>query len=86
MRNATGDVTKRLLPKEHCLEREPLQLGADIWGILEREPDIYSLILADPDDNPVEASGQMLSELRERGVLALHPSTYRLVIEHEKQL
>lgn len=86
MRNATGDVTKRLLPKEHCLEREPLQLGADIWGILEREPDSYSLILADPDGNPVEASGKMLSELRERGVLALHPSTYRLVIEHEKQL
>lgn len=86
LRNVTGDVTKRYLPKEHCLERDPLQLGADIWGVLEREPDSYALILADLDDKPVEASGKMLNELRERGVLALHPSTYRLVIEHEKQL
>jgi hypothetical protein len=86
LRNVTGDVTKRYLPKEHCLERDPLQLGADIWGVLEREPDSYALILADPDDKPIEASGKMLNELRERGVLALHPSTYRLVIEHEKQL
>jgi hypothetical protein len=84
LRSVTGDVTKRFLPKEHCLERDPLQLGADIWGVLEREPDSYALILADPDDKPVEASGKMLNELRDRGVLALHPSTYRLVIEHEK--
>ena len=34
LRSATGDVTTRLLPKEHCLELEPLQLGADIWGVL----------------------------------------------------
>lgn len=86
LRTVTGDVTKRYLPKEHCLEREPLQLGADTWGVLEREPDSYALILADPDDQPIEVSGKILIELRDRGVLALHPSTYRLVIEHEKQL
>ena len=86
LRDAAGNVTKRYLPMEHCLEREPLQIAAEIWGVLEREPDSYALILADPDDKPVEVSGKTLNELRERGVLALHPSTYRLVIEHDKQL
>lgn len=86
LRDVTGHVSKRFWPKEHCLERDPLQLDAEIWGVLEREPDSYVLILASPDGEPVEISGKLLTELRDRGVLALHPSTYRLVIEHEKQL
>ncbi len=84
-RSSSGDVQKRLLPKEHCLEKEPLQLEAEIWGVLEQNPETYLLVLVNPDDEPVEVSGKLLTELRDRGVLALHPSTYRLVIEHDKQ-
>lgn len=86
LRNASGDVLKYLLPKEHCLDKEPLQLEAEIWGVLEKNPETYLLVLVNPDDEPVEVSGKLLTELRERGVLALHPSTYRLVIKHEKQI
>lgn len=86
LRTSSGDVVKRYWPKEHCLEREPLQLEAEIWGVLEQHPDSYVLILTDADGEPIEVTGKLLTELRERGVLALHPSTYRLVIDHEKQL
>lgn len=85
-RSASGDVTRRYWPKDHCLEREPLQLGAEVWGVLEQSPESYVLVLSDADGEPVEVTGKLLTELRDRGVLALHPSTYRLVIEHEKQL
>ena len=82
LRNHDGEVIKHYIPMEHCLERDHLQLGADIWGVLEREPDNYALILIDPDGKPVEVSGKILNGLRVAGVLTLHPSTYRLVIEH----
>ena len=86
LRDVSGNVTKHFWLKEHCLERQPLQLDAEIWGVLEREPESYVLVLADPRGEPIEVSGKTLTRLRDRGVLTLHPSTYRLVIEHEKQL
>lgn len=86
LRNATGNTIKRYWPKDHCLDLEPLQLEAEIWSVLETNPNDYVLILNDADGQPIEIDGRLLTELRERGVLALHPSTYRLVIEHEKQL
>lgn len=86
LRTPSGDVSKRYWPKDHCLEMEPLPVDADIWGVLEQHPETYVLVLADADGEPVEVTGKLLTELRDRGVLTLHPSTYRLVIEHEKQL
>ncbi|MFD2855725.1 sacsin N-terminal ATP-binding-like domain-containing protein [Seohaeicola zhoushanensis] len=86
LRSPAGDVSKRYWPKDHCLELEPLPLDAAIWGVLEQHPDSYVLVLANADGDPVEVTGKLLTELRDRGVLALHPSTYRLVIEHDKDL
>jgi hypothetical protein len=86
LRTPAGDVSKRYWPKDHCLEMEPLPLDAAIWGVLEQHPDSYVLVLANADGEPVEVTGKLLTELRDRGVLALHPSTYRLVIEHDKDL
>ena len=83
-RSASGDVVRHFWPKDHCLEREPLQLEADIWGIVEKHPENYVLVLSDPEGQPVEISGTHLCEMRERGDLTLHPSTYRLVYEHDE--
>jgi len=83
-RSASGDVVRHYWPKDHCLEREPLQLEADIWGIVEKQPENYALVLSNPKGQPVEISGTRLCEMRERGNLTLHPSTYRLVYEHDE--
>lgn len=84
-RSQDGDLLKHYWPKDHCLEREPLELDAAIWGMLERGEN-YVLVLSDPDGDPIEVPSDHLIQLREREVLSLHPATYRLVIEHDKDL
>lgn len=84
-RKATGDLVRQYWPKDHCLEREPLQLDADIWGLIDKFPEMYALILADPKGDPIEVSGGRLRAMREGGELTLYPATYRLVLDDERK-
>jgi hypothetical protein len=80
-RSASGEVLRHYFPKEHCLEREPLQIEADVWGLLDQKPHIYSFILVNPEGDPVEITGTGLRALREGGKMTIHPATYRLVYD-----
>lgn len=80
-RSAGGEILRHYYPKEHCLEREPLQLEADVWGLLDQKPDVYSFILINPEGDPVEMTGVRLRALRDGGELTIHPATYRLVYD-----
>lgn len=80
-RLSTGQVLRHYFPKEHCLEQEPLQLEADVWGLLDQKPDIYSFIFLNPQGEPVEMTGVRLRALRDSGELTIHPATYRLVYD-----
>jgi len=80
-RSAGGEVLRRYYPKEHCLEREPLQIEADAWGLLDQKPDIYSFVLVDPEGGAVEMTGARLRALRDAGEITIHPATYRLVYD-----
>lgn len=80
-RSAGGEVQRHYYPKEHCLEREPLQIEADIWGLLDQKPDAYSFILLNPEGELVEMTGVRLRELRDGGEITIHPATYRLVYD-----
>lgn len=80
-----GEIICRYWTKDHCLELEPLQIEADIWGMVEKFPKTYALLLADPQGNAVEIHGEELCAMREAGQLKLHPATYRLVYEHEHE-
>jgi hypothetical protein len=75
---------RRYWPKDHCLEHEPLELEADIWRLVERFPDVYSLILANPQGHPVEVTGALLCTMCDGGELTLYPATYRLVYDHDR--
>jgi hypothetical protein len=35
-RSAGGEILRHYYPKDHCLEHEPLQLEADLWGCSTR--------------------------------------------------
>ncbi|WP_316185720.1 sacsin N-terminal ATP-binding-like domain-containing protein [Bradyrhizobium sp. SZCCHNRI1003] len=83
-RSAGGDVQRHYYPKEHCLEREPLQIEADVWGLLDQKPDTYSFILVNPEGEPVEMTGARLRALRDGGEITIHPATYRLVYDFEE--
>ena len=83
-RSAGGEVLRHYYPKEHCLEREPLQIEADVWGLLDQKPDVYSFILINPEGEPVEMTGARLRALREGGEMTIHPATYRLVYDFDQ--
>lgn len=85
-RTASGEVIRHYWLKDHCLERDPLQLEAEIWSIVENFPETYVLVLMDREGQPVEITGASLREMQERGELTLHPSTYRLVYENDPEL
>lgn len=80
-RSARGEILRHYYPKDHCLEHEPLQLEADVWGLLDQKPDLYSFILINPEGDPVEMTGARLRALRDGGELTIHPATYRLVYD-----
>ena len=80
-RSAGGEILRHYYPKDHCLEHEPLQLEADLWGLLDQKPDLYSFILINPEGGPVEMTGARLRALRDGGELTIHPATYRLVYD-----
>lgn len=80
-RSAVGAILCHYYPKDHCLEHEPLQLEADVWGLLDQKPDVYSFILINPEGDPVEMTGVRLRALRDGGELTIHPATYRLVYD-----
>lgn len=82
-RSVSGELLQCYWVKDHCFEREPLQLGADVWGLCEKFPDKYSLIVSAPNGAPAVISGRQLREMCDQGQLTLHPATYRLVYESE---
>jgi len=83
-RTAGGDLVRYYWPKDHCLEQEPLQLEADVWGLIEQHPDTYALILSNVEGAPVEVTGARLRAMRDGGEVTLYPATYRLVYDRDR--
>ena len=83
--DASGHIQLHYLPREHCLEHEPLQLDADVWALLEQSPESYALILESPDGKPIEATGASLSKMLAENRITLFPATYRLVFDNDNQ-
>jgi hypothetical protein len=77
--SASGEVLMRYWTTESCMEREPLEVAVDVWGLCEKFPDTYGIILVGVNEDPIDISGRRLCQMRERGELTLHPATYRLV-------
>ncbi|HNQ78440.1 MAG TPA: ATP-binding protein [Acidobacteriota bacterium] len=81
LRNRSGDLLRSFLPLRHCLENEPIEIGADVWGLMQNEPEQYSLLLMGPKDDPVEVRGAKLQKMLDDGEIKLFPAKYRLAIE-----
>ncbi len=75
----SGELLQRYWVKDHCIERDPLQIEADVWQLCTQRPEKYSLLLADPDDKPVLCSGERLRALLVSKQITLFPATYRIV-------
>ena len=81
LHSPTGEILRRFWPKDHCLQQEPLQLGADVWRLCYETPDLYSLILTSLSGAPIEIRGHELIQMQQQGQVSLYPATYRLVYE-----
>ncbi len=64
--------------KDYCLEPEPLQLEADIWGLIEKFPDTYALILSNSEGGAVELPGARLCAMPAGGEIIFYPASYRI--------
>ena len=84
LKSGLGETIKYYWDKEHCIEREPLQLDAEAWQLCQQLPALYSLILNDTNNAPLEIKGSQLVEMTEQKMLILHPATYRLEYRGEK--
>ena len=82
-RTVQGDVLRYLYAREVCLEREPLEIDAADWRIIEAYPETHSMILTDPEDRPIEVSGSLICKLKEDGALRLYQTQFRLVCEDQ---
>ena len=78
----SGELLQAYWPKDHCIHQDPLKIEAEIWGLCDKFPDKYSLILSDRDDRPIEMSGERLRDMCEMGELTIHPAMYRIVYTH----
>jgi hypothetical protein len=83
-RSAGGELLQCYWDKEHCIQRDSLQLDADVWKLCDQHPDKYTLLLVDADDTPLEITGRRLREMCDGGELTLYPAKYRLVYEHDR--
>lgn len=80
-RTESEGLVRRYLPLDCCLQREPLELDADVWAQLVRHPESCALILSTLDGGPVEMTGSQLCGMRDRGEITLYPARYRIVHE-----
>jgi hypothetical protein len=81
LRNAAGTPLRYLWLKDHCLERSPVEIPADVWGLVERQPTLHTLVMADENGAPNEYLGSDCLTLKGRGVLQLFPATFRLRLD-----
>lgn len=79
--SASGELLCCYLTKEHCLQSEPLQIGAEVWEGFRRNPSAFALITTNIDGCPVEHTGQQLLDMKDEGHLVLYPATYRLAMQ-----
>jgi hypothetical protein len=79
--SANGELVCSYKPIDHCLDRGPLVLDAEIWGLIEESPSTYGLILLDAQGGAVEMTGTRLRAMRDANELTLFPASYRLVVD-----
>jgi hypothetical protein len=83
-RSGKGELVRYYWAKDQVFEQQPLQIEADIWGLIEKFPELYALVLLNPQEEPMELVGARLRSMREAGEITLHPATYRLVYNNDK--
>ncbi len=78
-RQSNGTIVRYYYVRELCLEIKPLEIDADVYSLLRSYPNLYSLLIVDPNDDPIELTGEMVDKMKREGQITLLPATYRIV-------
>jgi hypothetical protein len=62
-----------------------VEIPADVWGLIERQPTLYTLVMADENGAPHEYLGSDCLTLKARGELQLFPATFRLRLDQNQR-
>ncbi|MBU2452687.1 MAG: hypothetical protein KJ668_05165, partial [Proteobacteria bacterium] len=81
--SASGELMQCYWIKNHCIERSPLQIDADVWELCIKYPNKYTLILSSLDGTPSEYSGMRICDLKDNGRLTLFSASFRIVYDHD---
>lgn len=68
----------RLLPLDHCLEREPITLDAEVWSLLTGAPEACALLVLAPNGAPLLLTGRELAEGLGDGSFGIYPARCRI--------
>lgn len=81
--DVNGAISLHYWTSEHCLEFKPLDLPAEVWHLIEQDPQHYALLLEDRNGNPIQFLGNELVQSKQLGYLRLYPAKYRISLEKD---
>jgi len=79
IRSPVGSLVQHYWIKDHCIQKVPLELPAEVWRLCQDYPDEYPLVLTDIQGRPSVITGRDLNRMRDSKTITLYPASYRLV-------
>jgi hypothetical protein len=75
---AGGQVQCRYWVSEQCLANGGIEIGADLWELIDAHPSTSGLVLRGEDGHPQEFTGTELVRMKATGAIVLYPAKYRI--------
>ena len=63
---------------EQCLTKGGVELGADLWDLIRKSPDMTALVLVDEQDRPVKILGADMLKMVQDDSVRVFPAKYRI--------
>lgn len=82
--SVAGELENQYWVQDKSLERGTMEIGADLWELIQRNPRSCGMILVDAHDRPREWSGVELVKLASSGAIEVFPAKYRLRLESQQ--
>lgn len=79
-----GEIAECYWAKAVNFPEMPLEVPADVWGLLNEDPEHCSFIVENTMKQPVRLDGPWLVQETREGRIKLYPATYRLVYNDDQ--
>ena len=73
-----GELVTCFWASAQSLENSGVDLPAELWEMVSRNPEAYSIVLKDVEGHPIDVRGDELVRLVNAEAITLYPATYRM--------